>query len=341
MIGKQDRWQGTLFIHGSLDDLIPKDHILKKVDKILDLGWLHDEVKDCYCEDNGRPGIDPEAAVRLMLAGFFHNVVHDRKLMREAQVNLAIRWFAGYRLEDKLPDHSSLTKIRQRWGAERFRAIFENTIKSCINAGLVGGDTVHTDATLIRADVSWESLTTEYADKVLEENRIEEEEKTAKRGRPRVNRRHPKKRSTTDPDATMATSNKKNRLEPTYKQHTTVDDEAGIIVDLDLTTGEVNEGTLLMDGVNRIETITGKKVKCLSADASYAHHGNYKELEERGTDAVIPPQRERSKAERLPLRRFKYDGRHQRVTCPASKHMKRFQRVGYTEPRLGTAVVVY
>lgn len=327
MIGKQDRWQGTLFIHGSLDDLIPKDHILKRVDKILDLGWLHNEVKDCYCEDNGRPGIDPEAAVRLMLAGFFHNIVHDRKLMREAQVNLAIRWFSGYRLDEKLPDHSSLTKIRQRWGVDRFKAIFENTIKSCINAGLVSGETVHIDATLIRADVSWESLTTEYADKVLEENSTEEDEKPAKRGRPRVERRHPKKRSTTDPDATMATSNKKNRLEPTFKQHTTVDDKAGIIVDIDLTTGEVNEGTLLMDGVDRIETITGRKVKCLSADASYAHHGNYKELERRGTDAVIPPQREGRKAERLPLRRFKYDGRHQRVKCPAGKQMKRASKV--------------
>ena len=97
MIGNQDRWQEDLFVAGPLSSLVPDEHILKRVDKVLDLSWLRDEVKDLYCMSNGRPGIDPEAAVRLMLAGFFQGIVHDRKLMREAQVNLAIRWFAGYR----------------------------------------------------------------------------------------------------------------------------------------------------------------------------------------------------------------------------------------------------
>jgi len=108
MIGKKKSSQPTLFIPGSIEDFIPSDHILKRVDRVLDLSWLRAEVADFYCEDNGRPGIDPETAARLMLAGFFHGIVHDRKLMREAQVNIAIRWFAGYTLEDKLPDHSSL-----------------------------------------------------------------------------------------------------------------------------------------------------------------------------------------------------------------------------------------
>jgi transposase len=78
MIGKQDRSQGTLFIPGSLEQLVPDDHVLKRVDKVLDLGWLRDEVRDLYDETNGRPSIDPEAAVRLMLAGFFQGIVHDR-----------------------------------------------------------------------------------------------------------------------------------------------------------------------------------------------------------------------------------------------------------------------
>ena len=120
MLGTQKRWQEDLFVTGPLSSLIPDDHILRQVDKVLDLSWLRKEVADLYCTNNGRPSIDPESALRLMLAGFFQGVVHDRKLMREAQVNLAIRWFAGYRLDEKLPDHSSLTKIRQRWGTERF-----------------------------------------------------------------------------------------------------------------------------------------------------------------------------------------------------------------------------
>ena len=115
----------------------------------------------------GRPSIDPESALRLMLAGYFQGIVHDRKLMREAQVNLAIRWFAGFRLDETLPEHSSLTKIRQRWGPDRFKKIFQKTVQLCIDAGLVNGETVHIDSTLIRADVSWESLTTEYADKAI------------------------------------------------------------------------------------------------------------------------------------------------------------------------------
>ncbi len=160
MIGRQDRWREDLFVGRPLSSLVPEDHILKQVDKFLDLSWLRPEVKDLYCCNNPRPDIDPEAAVRLMLAGFFQGVVHDRKLMREAQVNIAIRWFAGYRLDERLPDHSSLTKIRQRWGSERFKKIFQKTVHCCIDAGLVSGETVHIDATLICADVSWESLTT-------------------------------------------------------------------------------------------------------------------------------------------------------------------------------------
>ena len=165
MIGKQERWQEDLFVAGPLSSLIPDDHILKRVDAILDLSWLSELVKDTYCADNGRRSIDPESALRLMLAGFFEGITQDRKLMRTAQVNLAIRWFAGYRLHESLPDHSSLTRIRQRWGMERFKQIFQRIVRQCVDAGLVGGKTVHIDATLIRADVSWESLVQIHTDK--------------------------------------------------------------------------------------------------------------------------------------------------------------------------------
>ena len=240
MLGRQDRWQEDLFVAGPLSSLIPEDHILKQVDTFLDLFWLREEVKDLYCCDNGRPGVDPEAAVRLLLAGFFQGIVHDRKLMREAQVNIAIRWFAGYRLDERLPDHSSLTKIRQRWGSERFKKIFQKTLHCCIDAGLVSGETVHIDATLIRADGSSESLTTEHIETVISENDIEED-KPKGPGRPRKTPRRPKKRSRTDPDATMTTSSHSVRMEPFYKQHGAVDDKCGVIVDVDVTTGEKSD----------------------------------------------------------------------------------------------------
>lgn len=313
MIGKKKRSQPTLFIPGSIEDFIPNDHILKKVNRVLDLSWLPGEVADTYCEDNGRPGIDPEAAARLMLAGFFQGIVHDRKLMREAQVNLAIRWFAGYSLDEPLPDHSSLTRIRQRWGAERFRRIFMRTVEACVAAGLVGGDTIHVDATLIRADVSWESVTEQWAQTAIEENR---EEDKPKRGRPATREKHPKKRSVTDPDATFATSCKTFHLEPSFKQHIAVDDAAGIIVDVDVTTGEDSEGVRMVETLDRIETATGKRMERVTADTAYAHPRNYAACEARNTDAIIPPQKT-PRTTAMPAFRFKYDATHQCVRCPA------------------------
>lgn len=320
VIGKQDRWQEDLFVAGPLSSLIPDDHILKMVDKVLDLSWLREEVKDLYCNDNGRPGIDPEAAIRLMLAGFFQGIVHDRKLIREAQVNIAIRWFAGYRLDEKLPDHSSLTKIRQRWGTERFKKIFQKTVRSCVDAGLVNGDTVHVDATLIRADVSWESLTERYAEETIEANADKEEDgKPKPLGRPRTKEPKAKKISTTDPDATMTTSCRTFHMEPSYKQHSGVDDKCGVIVDVDVTTGQQNEGNQLAEQIERIENNTGKKIKTVSADAAYAHGTNFEFLESKEIDAVIVPQKENSKPRCIPLRRFKYDSKNNIVKCPAGK----------------------
>jgi transposase len=175
MVGNQDRWCEDIFVACPLRDLVPDDHILKRVDRVLDLSWLHKEVSDSYCLDNGRPSIDPEAALRLMLAGYLEGIVHDRKLMRRTQTDIAIRWFAGYRLHERLPDHSSLTRIRQRWGEERFGRIFKRTVGVCVKAGLVDGERVHVDATLIRADVSWESLVEEHVEQVMVEKEDEAE----------------------------------------------------------------------------------------------------------------------------------------------------------------------
>lgn len=158
MLGRKERDQLELFITGSLRQLIPDDHELVRVDHVLDLSWLREEVADCYCLDDGRPGIDPEVAVRLMLAGLLTGIVHDRKLMREAQVNIAVYWFIGYGLHEKLPHHSSLTRMRQRWGEKRFCKIFKRTLEACLKAKIATGEVVHIDASLIRANVSWESL---------------------------------------------------------------------------------------------------------------------------------------------------------------------------------------
>lgn len=332
MIGKQDREQRTLFIAGDLADFIPEDHILKQVHKVLDLSWLRQAVAGSYCLDNGRPGIDPEAAVRLMLAGFFAGIKEDRKLIREAQVNLAMRWFAGYRLDEALPNHSSLTRIRQRWGETLFRQIFTRTVGACSGAGLVSGETVHIDATLIRADVSWESITKKHAEQVWEANTPEERkddpDPPPPTGQASGQKEVPhKKSSATDPDATLTTSRHDYPMEPAYKQHTVSDDRAGVIVDVAVTTGEASEGQRLLETVERVEQVTGRTVRTVTADAGYAHPTNYEALEVRDIQAVIPPGPTRTKYTRLPSMRFKYDARRQRVRCPQGKDLRRASRV--------------
>lgn len=339
MLSRRDRFQDELFVAGSLRDLIPDEHVLVRVDRVLDLSWLRDAVVDCYDLEQGRPGIDPEVAVRLMLAGLLCGIVHDRHLLREAQVNLAIRWFIGYRLHERLPHHSSLTRIRQRWGAERFQSVFQRGVQSCVEAGLVAGDTVHVDASLIRADVSWDSLAVDHAAAVGAANQDSDAEGGGdddaddappagggrRRGRPRKAKKA-KKRSATDADARMATSRRDHYLEPSYKQLTAVDSARGVVVDAEVVLAEVHEGGTLLAQLGRVEELIGRPTKQVTADKGYAYSANYKALEDRRTEAVIPPQRVRKA--RMPLSRFKYDGKHDVVRCPAGKTLRAATRVG-------------
>ena len=262
--------------------------------------------------------------MRLMLAGLLLGIVHDRKLLREAQVNLAIRWFCGYRLHERLPDHSSLTRIRRRWGVERFLAIFERTVLQCVAAGLVKGDLVHLDATLIRADVSWESLVKVHVEAVATANADDaDDDAPSSAGGPSAGGKAKggkiKKISRTDPEARMATSHRNQRLEPSYKQLTAVDGAAGVVVDVDVVGGETHEGGALPDQLDRVEQRTGLAVGTATGDKAHASGENYAALEARGTRAVIPPQRLRPAP--MPLERFKYDAEHDLVRCPRGRKL--------------------
>jgi len=327
MLGRQERRQQTLFFTCQLSALVPDDHILKRVDRVLDLSWLAAEVGPLYAAGQGRPSIDPEVAVRLMLAGFFEGIVHDRKLLRQAEVNVAIRWFCGYGLDEALPDHSSLTRIRQRWGAARFRRIFERTVAACVGAGLVTGETVHVDATLIRADVSWESLVARHVEQSVQVNEVADEatsgDETASGGQdeaagpgpsapgPRVSR--------TDPDARVAKGGRARRGEPAYKQMTAVDDAAGIIVDVAIEPGTAPEGAQLVAQLERVESTTGRAPRRVTADKGYSSAANYAALEAHGIEAIIAPERVGRRSGTLPGQRFKYDARHDVVRCPGGR----------------------
>lgn len=166
--------------------------------------------------------------------------------MRDASDNLAMRWFAGYGMADALPDHSSLTRIRQRWGSERFRAIFVRVVKDCLTAGVVSGDVVHMDATLIRADVSLGSLVAQHLDAVDVANPDEDNRLSRKIGKF-------KKLCVTDPDASMATSAAGRQLLPSNKQHTSGDDRAGAIVDIEVVTGEEADFSRMAERLDALE----------------------------------------------------------------------------------------
>ena len=334
MVGKKHR-SPSLFtvVPGDLTDFIPKDHILRRVNRALDLSWVTAEVRDAYCPDNGAPSVDPEVVIRLLIVGYLFDIVHIRELLREVQVNLAMRWFIGYGLDERLPDHSSLSKVADRWGEERFKRIFQRVVRFCIDAGLVEGKQVHIDATLIRANASWESLVERPAvptpatpsgtgDSASETDKTNRAGRR-KPGRPRSKPPKIKKQSITDPDATLTTSSHNRTMEPYFKQHTSVDDKHGVIVDVAVTTGEASEGGQLLAQISRVEENTGQKLTVVTCDAGYAYPKNYAELEQRGIDAVIPPQTENRYVRKLPLRRFRYDARHQIVRCPQGKIMRR------------------
>ena len=313
MLGRKVRWQLELFITGSLRDLLPDDHVLVRIDQVLDLSWLRGEVANLYCADNGRPGIDPEVAVRLMLAGFLLGFVHDRRLMREAQVNLAIRWFIGYALHETLPDHSSLTRIRQRWGEDVFREVFTRVVQQCQSAGLISADTIHVDASLIRANVSMEALVSRHLDAVEEANDAERDARKSGKF---------KKLCGTDPDATMATSSKAP-LRPACKQHTAVDDHEGVVVDVEIVTGEEHDTGRFEERLDAIARTLGATPKRITADTIYGVGRVYAALEGRQIDAVIPPLRSprRKGAHGFATERFKYDPQHDVVRCPASRRL--------------------
>src|SRR4051812_12624831 len=144
-------------VAASLEDLVPADHFYRHLDATLDLTFVRDWVAGCYAE-RGRPSIDPVVFFRLQLILFFEGIRSERKLIATASLNLAHRWYLGYALDEALPDHSSLTRIRQRLGIDIFAQFFERIVDLCEEAGLVWGRELYFDATRVRADADTDSL---------------------------------------------------------------------------------------------------------------------------------------------------------------------------------------
>jgi transposase len=157
MMGKKIRNFAPLPPNLSLEELVPKDNFYRHLDQKLDLSFVRDLVEDCYAS-SGRPSVDPVVFFRLQLVMFFEDIRSERQLMEVAADRLCIRWFLGYDLGEALPDHSSLTRIRERYGLEIFRRFFERIVEMCFEAGLVWGKELYFDATKVEANASLDSM---------------------------------------------------------------------------------------------------------------------------------------------------------------------------------------
>jgi len=161
MMGQKERSFAAL-PRVSLDELVPADHFYRHLERSLDLGFVRDLVRDTYAEA-GRSSIDPVVFFKLQLVMFFEGIRSERQLMRVVADRLSLRWYLGYDLTEALPDHSSLTRIRERYGLEVFRRFFAAIVEQCLAAGLVWGRELYIDATKVAANASRDSLQPRFA----------------------------------------------------------------------------------------------------------------------------------------------------------------------------------
>src|SRR5215813_2111614 len=155
MMWRRNRDQGQLFYSFRLDEVVPDDHRVREIAAVLELSWVHTELAPYY-SPLGRPSIDPELMIRMLIIGYVFGIRSERLLCREVKVNLAYRWFCGLNIEDAIPDHSAFSRARNERFRDNdiFRRMFERVVKSCVAAGLVGGQGFAVDASLIAADAN-------------------------------------------------------------------------------------------------------------------------------------------------------------------------------------------
>jgi transposase len=275
MMGRRNGGQGQFFYSFQLDEVVPPDHLVRQIDGVLDLGWVHTELAPYYSHTS-RPSIDPVLMIRMLIIGYVFAIRSERQICAEVQVNLAYRWFCKLSIGDRIPDHSVFCRARH----ERFREsnalrrVFEGVVALCIAAGLVGGEAFSIDASLIKADVdkkkrmpgdqpiAWpkaeeasravrEYLTPLDAARSHEENDDENDGASSGGG----SRRKPAKEvSLTDPQAAWVT---RKGIDPffAYDANYLIDNKAGIIVDAEGTranrTVEIVVTQTMVDRVRR------------------------------------------------------------------------------------------
>ena len=160
MLGSRQEFQSALFYEFNLEDHVPSDHLLRSIDRFVDLSGIRQHLAPFYSAI-GRPSVDPELMIRMLLIGYIMGIRSERRLCDEVHVNLAYRWFCRLDLGDPVPDQSTFSKNRHgRFrDSDLFRHIFESVVARCVEEGVVGGEIFATDASIIRADANKQNST--------------------------------------------------------------------------------------------------------------------------------------------------------------------------------------
>jgi transposase len=310
MMGRRESGQGQFFYSFDLDRMVPPDHLVRQIDGILDLSWVHKELAPYYSH-TGRPSIDPVLMIRMLLVGYVFAIRSERRLCSEVQVNLAYRWFCKLSIEDNIPDHSVFCRARhERFReSEALRRVFEGVVAKCIAAGLVGGEALSVDASLIKADVdkkkrmpgdqpiAWPKA--EEASRAVREylaaldNARTDEENDGRGGDDGGSgsgrrRKPPKEVSLTDPQAAWVARKGTDPLFA-YDANYLIDNKAGIIVDAEGTrANRIEEIAVAQTMLERVARRFQLRPQRLAGDTAYGAVRLLKWLVDRNITPHIP-----------------------------------------------------
>jgi transposase len=269
----------------------------------------------------GRSSIDPEVFFRMLLLAYLYNIASDRRLCEEVRYNLAYRWFCRLSLEDDIPDHSSLSRIRDRYGEEIFEAVFRRIVALCKEKGLVAQECrVMTDATLIAANASLNSLIHNDPEKAEKEavtqqsNRGLKDSSSARRV---TNQTHT---SRTDPEATLAQKEGTPR-QLKYKVHQSIDADSRVILDTEVTTGARHDNQPYLGQLQRIRNRYQISIREATADRGYGSAAIIRTLQQQGITTYIPLWSGRVGNSKYLKGELVYEQEHDRFRCPQGKYL--------------------
>jgi len=322
------RCELRLFTMVNLEEMMPPNHLLVRINRAVNLDFIYELTSKLYCSDNGRPSIDPVLFFRMQLIGYLYGIDSDRKLCEEIHLNLAYRWFCRLNLEDPVPDHSSLTRIRDRFGVDTYQSVFEKLIHLLRENGFIKGQKVMADASLVEADASMNSLQ-QRAEGDPEARALRNYERRyhdfreGDKKRKVSNQTHV---SQTDPDATLV-GRPGTYGKLYYKVHYAIDGKNRFIIDCQATTGARHECTILPDRIDYLRNQLGMPVKELIADKGYGRGPTYGFLRERGIRSYIPLHDDNLGQGRLTRSEFQYDRKHDRYICPNKKYLYPYDKL--------------